>query len=103
MKSYRKGVALRSYTELIYRVPKEMRVFAALAGIHPEARTQGHVTLEIFADRSLIWQGVIAGDEPPLPIEALIENARRLRIVVGYGENLDYGDQLHLVEARMMQ
>lgn len=103
IQSFRKGIALRSSTELVYRVPDEMRLLVAQAGIHPNARAHGHVTLEIYADRSLVWEGEVAGGEPPQSIEASIAGARRLRIVVGYGDNLDYGDQLHLVEARMMR
>lgn len=103
VQSFRKGIALRSATELVFRVPDEMRLLVARAGIHPSTSTQGHVTLEIFADRSLVWQGEVKGGEPPQSIEASVAGARRLRIVVGYGDNLDYGDQLHLVEARMMR
>jgi len=90
IKTYAKGLALRSRTEVRYRLPKKMRRFVAIAGIDPETAHQGNVTLEIFAGRRSIWQG-------------LLGNARDLRIVVDYGKNLDFGDRLHLAEARLSQ
>ena len=35
-----------------------------------------------------------------MEIDVELGTARRLQLVVDYGENLDYGDRLHLVEAR---
>ena len=78
-----------------------MQHFSALAGIDPETANQGHVVLEIFANDRVIWQGEVAGDSRPAEILAPLNGARQLRILVDYGENLDYGDRLHLVEARM--
>lgn len=101
LQTYAKGLAIRSKTELVYAIPPEMRTFTALAGMNPATSSQGHVTLEIYAGRSLVWQGEIDGDEPPRQVIGSLEGASRLRIVVDYGDNLDFGDQLHLVEARM--
>ena len=75
--------------------------FAALAGIDPATASQGKVTLEISADGNLLWQGEIDGGSAPVEINVPLQNARRLRLFVDYGTNLDYGDRLHLVDARM--
>ena len=99
--TYKKGLAIRSRTELRYRIPQGMQHFSALAGIDPETANQGNVVVEIFADDRVIWQGEIAGNSRPAEISAQLDGARQLRILVDYGENLDYGDRLHLVEARV--
>ncbi len=101
LKTFDKGLAMRSQTEIRYRVPKEMRRFITLAGIDPETAHQGNVTLEIFADRRSIWQGEIDGGSAPTAIDVALGDARELRIVVDYGKNLDFGDRLHLAEARL--
>ncbi len=101
LKNYSKGLALRSRTEIRYRLPKGMQHFKALAGIDPETSAQGNVTLEIFADNRPVWQGEIDGSSAPVAIEVPLDDARELRIVVDYGKNLDFGDRLHLIEARV--
>ena len=98
--SYAKGLAVRSRTLLVYRVPAGMNRFTLLAGIDPATASQGHVTLEILADGNLLWQGEIEGGAAPLEINVPMHKARRLRLLVDYGKNLDYGDRLHLVDAR---
>ena len=100
-KSYAKGLALRSRTLLEYRIPSGMIRFAALAGIDPATASQGKVTLEISADGNLLWQGEIDGGSAPMEINVPLQKARRLRLFVDYGTNLDYGDRLHLVDARL--
>ncbi len=100
-KSYAKGLALRSRTLLEYRIPSGMIRFAALAGIDPTTAGQGKVTLEISADGNLLWQGEIDGGSAPVEINVSLSKARRLRLFVDYGTNLDYGDRLHLVDARL--
>ena len=77
-----------------------MARFIATAGIDPATAGQGHVTLEIRGDDRVLWEGAIDGREPPVEIDVELGTARRLQLIVDYGENLDYGDRLHLVEAR---
>ena len=102
-KTFSKGLALRSRTEIRYRLPQGMRRFITLAGIDPETANQGNVTLEIFAGRRSVWQGEIDGNTAPTEIDVPLGNARELRLVVDYGKNLDFGDRLHLIEARLSQ
>ena len=98
---YNKGLAIRSRTELIFNVPKNMRRFVVLAGINPGTADQGSVDLKVYADDQIVWQGEIEGGAPPLEIDEHIESKRQLRILVDYGKNFDYGDQLHLIDARL--
>jgi hypothetical protein len=100
---YGKGLALRSRTELIYRLPTGFQRFAAFAGIDPLASTSGHVRLEIYGDDRLLLEDDLAGDEPPRSIELDISGIKRLRILVDYGRNLDTGDWLNLCDARIIK
>jgi hypothetical protein len=101
VRTYAKGLAVRSRTDLIYRLPDGMRRFTAVAGIDPAAAEQGHVVLEIRADDRVVWEDEIDGKRPPVEIDVDLGTARRLQFHVDYGRNLDYGDRLHLVEARL--
>jgi hypothetical protein len=100
VRTYSRGVAMRSRTEVAYLIPQGMARFIATAGIDPATAGQGHVTLAIRGDDRVLWEGTIDGREPPVEIDVELGTARRLQLVVDYGENLDYGDRLHLVEAR---
>jgi hypothetical protein len=100
VRTYPRGIAVRSRSELVYRIPEGMSRFLLTAGIDPATAAQGHVTLEIRGDDQVLWEGTIDGREPPVEIDVELGAARRLQLVVDYGENLDYGDRLHLIEAR---
>jgi hypothetical protein len=101
IKKYDKGLAIRSRTELVYRLPKGMRHFHTIAGIDPSTASQGHVHLKITGDRGGNWEGPIDGKQLPVEINLDMQNSSRLTILVDYGENLDWGDRLHLVNARV--
>jgi hypothetical protein len=100
VRTYAKGLALRSRIEATYRVPAGMRRFAAVAGIDPATVRQGHVVLEIRADDRVLLEEEIDGKRTPVEIDLDLGAARRLHVLVDYGRNLDYGDRVHLVEAR---
>lgn len=102
-RSFNKGLALRSHTELVYRVPAGFRRFTTIAGIDPSTSASGNVRLEIHADGRLLLEDDIAGSEPPRSIELDISGVKRLKIVVDYGRNLDTGDWLNLCDARIVK
>lgn len=101
VRSYDKGLAVRSRTELTWRLPAGMQRFTAIAGIDPQSAGQGRVDLQIRGDGKMLWEGPVNGLQAPVPIDVDLRGARRLQVTVDYGENLDYGDRLHLVEARV--
>ncbi|QEG35574.1 NPCBM/NEW2 domain-containing protein [Bythopirellula goksoeyrii] len=103
LKTYPKGLALRSRTEMEYRLPREMRRFVASAGIDPETASQGNILLTITADRETLLESSIDGNQGPLNIDLDIAGKQKLQILVDYGDNLDLGDRLHLVEARLIK
>jgi hypothetical protein len=101
VRTFAKGLALRSRTEATWRLPAGMRRFTATAGIDPATAEEGHVLLEIRADERILWEGEIDGRRDPVAIDVDLGTARRLQIRVDYGRNLDFGDRLHLVDARV--
>ena len=101
VRTYEKGLALRSRTEATWRLPPGMKRFSATAGIDPATANEGHVLLEIRADDRVLWEGEIDGRRDPVQIEVELKSAHRLQIRVDYGRNLDFGDRLHLIEARV--
>ncbi len=103
LRTFNKGLAVRSRTELIYRLPGSVNRFTALAGIEPATATNGAVKLAIFADDRPLIETAVTGSQPPVPIDVQISGAKRLKIVVDYGDNLDTGDWLNLCDAKLVK
>jgi len=102
-KTYRRGLALHSRSELDYRLPGEFSRLLAVAGIDDRVRPGGNVRLVIRGDGRVLFDETIRGADEPRPLEIDIAGVKRLQIVVDYGEDLDVGDHLDLCEARMVK
>ena len=100
---FNKGLAIRSRTEMIYRLPPGFNRLAATAGIDPAARASGSVRLSIFADDRPLLETEVAGSGPSQPIDVEITGAKRLKILVDFGQNLDAGDWLNLCDAKIVK
>ena len=102
--TFEKGLALHSYSELVYRLPGTFRKLAATAGIDDSLGENGHVILRIYGDKTLLLEQSIAGSaKQPLPIELDMQGVRKLRIEVDFGENLDIADHLNLCDIRVLK
>jgi hypothetical protein len=101
--SFNKGVAIRSRTELVYRLPSGYRRLNAIAGIDPVTRASGNVHLEIFGDDRSLLSSDVTGIDPPQTIDLEVAGVKRLKIVVDYGQNLDTGDWLNLCDLRIVK
>lgn len=98
---YAKGLAIHSRTELVYRLPGRFSRFKAIAGIDDDVAPNGHVRLVIRADDQTIFDDAIGGSDGPKALDLDISNAKRLVILVDFGEKLDVGDHLVLALARI--
>lgn len=108
-RNYSRGLAIHSKTVLVYRLPVGYRRFRTLMGIDEEiTRVGGDVIVllegldEEGTPRELL-NARVRLREPPRPIDLEIEGVRDLRITVDFGEGLDIGDHLDLVEARIIR
>lgn len=101
--TFNKGLAIRSRTELVYRLPAGYRRLNAIAGIDPATRASGNVRLEIFGDDRPLLAADVAGIDPPRIIDLDITGIKRLKLVVDYGQNLDTGDWLNLCDLRIVK
>jgi hypothetical protein len=98
--AYGKGVAMRSRSELAYRVPQGCKRFVALAGIDPHVLRQGQVQLIITGDGQVLFDEEVKGTDAPLAIDIPVQNVRVFRLLVDYGGNLDSGDLVNLCDAK---
>lgn len=102
-KTYTKGLAMRSRTRLVYRLPDKFRRFKATVGIDDRVRPRGNARLVISGDDRVLFEATVAGKEPPLPVDLDLTGVHRLSILVDYGDDLDVSDHVDLCEARVLK
>jgi NPCBM/NEW2 domain len=98
---YPRGVAIRSRTELVYRLTEDFRQFHAVVGIDDRVREGGNVDLKFSGDERVLLSKNITGRDPPLTVDLDITGVKRLKILVDFGQELDIADHLDLCEARL--
>ncbi len=101
-RSYAKGLALRSRSEIDWRLPGTHRRLTAVAGIDDAVRPRGSVRLVVQGDARTLLDTTVTGETPSLPIDLDITGVRRLRILVDFGDDLDISDYLNICDARLV-
>lgn len=99
--TFGKGIAIRSRTNLVYRVPRNFRRFEAQVGIDERLKEYGAVKLTILGDGKPLLETPIAGTDKLLNVSLDVSSVRRLAILVDFGEEGDRADWLVLGNARV--
>jgi len=103
-RSYQRGLALHSRTEITFLLPESFARFTALAGIDDRVRPSGDVRLVISADDRVLFDRILTGGDEPVPISLELGGAARLRVLVDFGgDETDTFDHLNLVDARLFK
>jgi hypothetical protein len=98
---YQKGIALRSRTELVYRLPERFSRFLAVAGIADAVRPDGKVRLVVRGDNKVLLEAVFSGSDKPRPIDLDVAGVRRLTILADFEDRINRADHLLLCNARV--
>lgn len=101
--TFGRGLAVRSRTVLVYRVPKGFTRLLGVAGVEPGTRGDGSSRLTIVGDDRPLLDAELTGNQSPQNLELDITGVKRLKIVVDYGQNLDTGDWVNLCDVRMVK
>jgi hypothetical protein len=100
---YRKGLAIHSRTELVYRLSDRFSRFRAIVGIDDAVRPGGKVRLVVRGDDKVLFDAAVVGADSPRSLNLDLTDARRLTIVVDFGESFSAGDYLLLCNARLIK
>ncbi len=102
-KVYKRGLALHSKTEIVYRIGGEYNRFKAVMGIDENLRNRadGDVRVDIRGDGKSLYQVNVRGTDPPRELDIDVKGVRDLEIIVDFGGYLDVGDHLDLADARV--
>ncbi len=102
--SYDRGLAIRSRTELAYRLRGKYRRLLATAGLDNEVRGKGgNVRLVIKGDDKTLYDQPIVDGDDPRPLELDVSGVSRLTILVDFGENGGVADHLDLCDVKVLK
>lgn len=103
-KTYARGLAIHSETELKYRLGGEYRRFQAMLGIDDEITKYGVTGIRILGDRKELYSGECLPRRPVIPLDLDVSNVVELDIIVNFGsDKLGIGDRIHLADARLVK
>ena len=100
---YEKGVAVASQTELIYQLPATYNHLQAVVGMAPYVRPAGNAVLTISADGRTLYQQPVTGEQAAVEIDVALDGAKRLKLLVDYGEDMDVADHIHLCDLKVVK
>ncbi len=110
-KTYRKGISLHSHTEMTYRLAGAYTLFRCTAGLDQSINPRrGDVNLTIKGDGKVLFEQNFSTSSStsqygtPVPIELNLNGVNDLTFIVDYGtDQIDIGDNLNLVDARLIR
>jgi hypothetical protein len=104
-KQYRRGLFFFPDTTVRYRIGGDYTRFKALAGIDDREASDdyGDAKLTIQGDTKVLLEASIKRGEAPIPIDLDVAGVRDLIISVTHGPELDTGDFVDLVDARVVK
>lgn len=101
---FERGLGMHSKSTLEYELPDAFSQFAAVIGIDAAVAPLGHVVFRVTADGSEVFNsGPVTGRDPPRTINVPISGAKRIQLIVDFGEELDIGDQADWGNARLIK
>ncbi|MBB77337.1 MAG: hypothetical protein CMJ75_22760 [Planctomycetaceae bacterium] len=98
---YRKGLAIQSRTQLVYRLTEQFQRFKATVGLDHRTRGRGNVDLVILGNRRELLRKTVTGLMEPFDFDLDISGIQRLTILVDYGKGKGIQDHLNLCNARI--
>lgn len=97
------SLSLRSRSEVSWRVPEGSRRFTATVGIDDAVRPGGNAEVIVLVDDRELLRKTITGENPAEEVRVDLLGARRLTLLVDYGEGMDIGDAVVFSDARIVQ
>lgn len=100
---YSRGIAMHATSELLYQLPSGFRQLQMRVGIAPESIGICTAKLQVIGDQKILFEKEFNNQTPPEDIALNISGVSRLKIIVDANDGEDFGDVLHLVQARLLK
>jgi hypothetical protein len=101
---FERGIGVHSQSALTYDLPGPFSKLAAVIGIDRAAAPLGNVVFRVTADGKEVFNsGPVTGRDAPRAIDVPIGGAKRVQLLVDFGEELDVGDQADWGNVRLIK
>jgi hypothetical protein len=101
---YAKGIGMHSAARLTYRLDKRYRRFAAEVALDDQVAKRGAAVFGLFVDDKLAWKSeMIRGGIAPVPVDIDVTGAKRLSLIVEFGDRGDELDRANWLDARLVE
>ena len=102
-REYRKGLAIHSRTEMSWRLSGRYRQLRGVVGAAPGNASGASAQLVVRADDQILVDEIITSATPPVELDVSIGGAKRLDIVIDYGDGSDVADRVHCCDLRVIK
>jgi hypothetical protein len=101
---YLKGIGVHSEARLEYELDQPWRRFEAEVGVDDATERRGSVQFRVLVDgREKFASAIVRGGDPPLPVAVDVTGAKKLELVVEYGDRADVLDWANWLNARLVK
>lgn len=99
-----RGLGMHARSQLTYELQNRFKQLAATIGIDDVARPRGSAVFRVLADgKEAFNSGPVTGHDPPRAILVPITGAKKLELIVDFGDELDVGDHANWGNARLIK
>lgn len=103
-KTFSKGIGVRSRTRLQYDLTDTFERFQAVVGLDASAGPQASVRFAVLVDgEEKFDSGLMTPASEPKAVDVPLGDARRLELLVDFGERGDVDDNANWCEARLLR
>jgi hypothetical protein len=104
-RQFEHGFAIRGGGKLAFQFDDDYENLTGWIGFDPAANRNGSVQLTILLDQVVVWQQALRKKvmNQPLKLDLNVSGARRLVFQVDYADGRTVGDQLHLVDLKVVK
>ncbi len=106
-RTFPRGLAVHSKTELKYRLGGDYRRFKAVVGLDPKlplGAAYGDAHVAIRGDGKLLFEGDFISGQPPEILDLPVTSVNELEVLVDYGrDKWDLGDRVHFGDAKVVK
>lgn len=101
---FERGIGMHSQATLAFDLPEGYSQLAGVIGIDAAVAPLGHVVFRVVVDgQEAFNSGPVTGRDRPRPITVPVVGAKRLQLVVDFGDELDIGDQADWGNLRLIK
>ncbi|HTL51411.1 MAG TPA: NPCBM/NEW2 domain-containing protein, partial [Planctomycetota bacterium] len=101
-KPYESGLGVHAYSHLTYSLNQQYEMFYTLVGIDDNMAKPGKIQYQVLVDGEVKKTGALSSHKADA-VEVDVKGARKLELIVNFGDDNDQGDSVVWANARLIK